>query len=208
MGVNINYTAWVQNQELFQNAYLIVMKHGPKPKKKCENLCFCPLKRKVSYGKLNKIAFGCKFCRICHLGRLSAITIDVLFFSARHSNWSLENNVTLTIKKSAGVDNISAKLLKSCSHDVSGLVNIFFATSTFPSSLKEAQVLPPFKKKETLKKENYRLVSVLPTTSKVYERTIHDQLTEHCDEFEEGSRTTRIGLVNRGKNHCQWTKAS
>ena len=66
---------------------------------------------------------------------------------------------------------------------VSGLVNLSFATSTFPSSLKEAQVLPIFKKKDPLKKENYRPVSVLPSTSKVYERTKHDQLTEHCDNF-------------------------
>ena len=90
-------------------------------------------------------------------------------------------------KKSTGVDDISAKLLKSCSnsftHAVSGLVNLSFATSTFPSSLKEAQVLPLFRKKDPLKKENHRPVIVLPTTSKVYERTIHDQLTEHCDIF-------------------------
>ena len=93
----------------------------------------------------------------------------------------------LNIKRSTGVDNISDKHLKSCSnsfsHAVSGLVTLSFATNTFPSSLKEAQVLPLFKKKDPLKKENYVPVSVLHTTSKVYERTVHDQLTEHCDIF-------------------------
>ena len=45
----------------------------------CENLiCFCPSELKYIHGKLNKIEFCYKFCRICHLGRLPAIIIDVL----------------------------------------------------------------------------------------------------------------------------------
>ena len=48
----------------------------------------------------------------------------------------------------------------------------------FPNSLKQAQVIPIFKKKDPLDKQNYRPVSILPTISKLYERTIHDQLTE------------------------------
>ena len=49
-----------------------------KQRKNCENLYVCPSKRNGIHGKFNKIAFGCKFCRICHLGRLFAIIIDVL----------------------------------------------------------------------------------------------------------------------------------
>ena len=59
----------------------------------CENLCFCPLKRKVTHGKLNKTEFGCRFCRICHLGRLSAIIIDVLYLQKGYLqagwNWNM-----------------------------------------------------------------------------------------------------------------------
>ena len=38
-------------------------------------------------------------------------------------------------------------------------------------------------KKDPLDKQNYRPVSILPTISKLYERTIHDQLTEFFDNI-------------------------
>ena len=80
----------------------------------------------------------------------------------------------LNIKKATGVDNISAKTLKSCapsiSHTVSCLINETFKTSKFPHNLKVGQVLPLHKKKDPLNKENFRPVSILNTTSKIYER--------------------------------------
>ena len=82
MGVQINHTVGGQNEDFcFQNAYLTVMPvetWTTKQRKNCENLYVCPSKRNGIHGKFNKIAFGCKFCRICHLGRLFAIIIDVL----------------------------------------------------------------------------------------------------------------------------------
>ena len=58
----------------------------------------------------------------------------------------------LNVKKSTGVDNISAKLLKACapslSHAVSSLINLSFAKGIFPSRLKNAQVIPLHKKKD------------------------------------------------------------
>ena len=55
------------------------------------------------------------------------------------------------VKKSTGVDNISAKILKACapsfSHTVSSLINLSFAKGTFPRRLKKAQVIPLYKKK-------------------------------------------------------------
>ena len=93
----------------------------------------------------------------------------------------------LNIKKATGVDNISAKIIKACapavSIPISNLINISFRSSEFPAGLKRAQVIPLFKKKDPLNKENYRPVSILPTLSKVYERVMHDQLTEHFDKI-------------------------
>ena len=93
----------------------------------------------------------------------------------------------LNVKKSTGVDNISAKLLKACapslSHAVSSLINLSFAKGIFPSRLKNAQVIPLYKKKDSLNKENYRPVSILPTTSKIFERVIHEQLSEYLDDM-------------------------
>ena len=84
MDVKINHTVSGQNQEIFQNAYLTVMPvetwatSKDIQRRNCENLCFCPSKLNGIYRKWNKLEFGCKFCRICHLGRLAAIIIDIL----------------------------------------------------------------------------------------------------------------------------------
>ena len=85
------------------------------------------------------------------------------------------------------MDSISAKILKACapsfSHAVSSLIKMSFAKGTFPSRLKKAQVIPLYKKKDSLNKENYRPVSILPTTSKIHERVIHEQLSEYLDDM-------------------------
>ena len=39
--------------------------------------------------------------------------------------------------------------------------------------------MPLFKKKDPLNKENFRPVSLLPVISKIYERNMHDQLSDH-----------------------------
>ena len=65
-----------------------------------------------------------------------------------------------------------SQILKACapsfSHTISSLINLSFAKGTFPSRLKKAQVIPLYKKKDSLNKENYRPVSILPTTSKIH----------------------------------------
>ena len=91
----------------------------------------------------------------------------------------------LNAKKATGADNISAKLLKTCaayiSRPISNLVNIAFSKSQFPVGIKVAQVLPLYKKIDPLNKENYRPVSILPTISKNFERSMHDQLSNFMD---------------------------
>ena len=55
-----------------------------------------------------------------------------------------------TVKKVTGTDNISAKILKSCSSSISStiayLANKTFKTCKFRTFMKKAQVLPLFKK--------------------------------------------------------------
>ena len=48
----------------------------------------------------------------------------------------------------------------------------------FPTSLKLADVMPIHKKDERTVKENYRPVSLLPTSSKLLERDMYGQLIE------------------------------
>ena len=88
-------------------------------------------------------------------------------------------------KKATVVDNISAKILKSCVSSVSGTIsnhiNATYKSSKFLSGLKRAQVVPLFKKKDPLNKENFRPVSLLPVISKLYERSMHEQLSDHLN---------------------------
>ena len=47
--------------------------------------------------------------------------------------------------------------------------------STFPGELKKSEVIPVYKKLDPLQKENYRLMSLLPHISKVFEKVIYNQ---------------------------------
>ena len=49
--------------------------------------------------------------------------------------------------------------------------------SSFSKELKLSEVIPVYKKLDLLQKVNYRPVSFLPQVSKVFERTIHKQIT-------------------------------
>ena len=48
--------------------------------------------------------------------------------------------------------------------------------ATFPSELKNADVILVFKKKDRNNVENYRPVSILPNLSKIHGRCLYDQL--------------------------------
>ena len=89
-------------------------------------------------------------------------------------------------KNSTGVDNISAKIIKSCTSSIQDTVaniNITFRKCQFPASLKGAQVVPLHKKNDPLDKEKCRLVGILPIKSTVYERAMHNQLSEFFDNI-------------------------
>ena len=47
--------------------------------------------------------------------------------------------------------------------------------------LKEAQVIPVYKKKDPLHKQNYRPISILPFISKLFEKAINSQLSIHFE---------------------------
>ena len=51
----------------------------------------------------------------------------------------------------------------------------------FHDSLKYARVSPIFKKKDPFDIQNWRPVSILPITSKLFERTLEEQLSNHFE---------------------------
>ena len=102
----------------------------------------------------------------------------------------------LNPKKATTHKNIPPKILKSSSEvTVNVLHRLFNETitqSVFPDNLKLAVVIPVFKKDYPFDKKKYRLVSVSPTISKIYEklmqRQINNYITNHLSPYLCGCR--------------------
>ena len=100
------------------------------------------------------------------------------------------NDVKQVIKdlksnQSVGGD-IPINILKECNFTFSVLadcINTSFENGAFPDCLKEANVTPIFKKDDSLDKENYRPVSILPLLSKIFEKKIYKQLSNYTESF-------------------------
>ena len=88
--------------------------------------------------------------------------------------------------KATGLDTISSKILHLSKDVIMGpttsLVNRMIADGRFPASLKEARVSPVFKKKDPFDVQNYRPISILPITSKIFERALEEQLSEYFEK--------------------------
>ena len=57
------------------------------------------------------------------------------------------------------------------------------ANGEFPHCLKQAEVIPVFKKEEKLDKSNYGPASILPVISKIHERLIYDPMYKYFDQI-------------------------
>ena len=49
--------------------------------------------------------------------------------------------------------------------------------------MKLADITPVFKKKDSLNKQNYRPISVLPSISKIFEKLIQKQINGYINNF-------------------------
>jgi hypothetical protein len=82
----------------------------------------------------------------------------------------------LPTKNSCGFDGVSTKLLKVIEpvilKSLTLLINQVLYSGVFPDKLKIAKVIPIFKKDDPSLFENYRPISLLPTTSKVLENKL------------------------------------
>ena len=59
---------------------------------------------------------------------------------------------------------------------------LFFKGEYFPEELKRSEVIALYKKLDSLKKENYTLVSLLPHVSKIFERIIYKQINTYMED--------------------------
>ena len=88
-------------------------------------------------------------------------------------------------KGTSGYDGISSKILKQCASTVvkplTFICNLSLTTGTFPEKCKLAIVRPIYKKGNHTEMNNYRPVSLLPTVSKVLEKTMLSRLSQHFE---------------------------
>ena len=88
-------------------------------------------------------------------------------------------------KTSSGLDNLSNKVLKLIKEEIAPILKIIInqsiETGIFPEKLKDAKVLPIYKKGDNYLFENYRPISLLSSVSKVFERVMHNQLYNYFD---------------------------
>ena len=78
-------------------------------------------------------------------------------------------------------DNIPTKILKEfkteLSEPLSDMINVSFNEGTIPDFLEVANVIPVHKKGEKLDSDNYEIIFLLSSISKLYEKAMHIRLT-------------------------------
>ena len=86
----------------------------------------------------------------------------------------------MSSKKATRKRDFPAKILKNNINTylskLTILINNCLKKGVFPDDLKLADITPIFKKEDSLNKENYRPVSILPHLSKVFERILYKQI--------------------------------
>ena len=92
----------------------------------------------------------------------------------------------LNVKKSSAFGCIPVAILKNCvdvylAH-LTNSVNHSLQICVFPQKLKQAEVIPLYKKLDQLNKRNYRPVSLLPHSSKIFERIIYKQINSYMKD--------------------------
>ena len=128
---------------------------------------------------------------LCVPGESIDKTISKFTSSTRPSELHLDNvNVnfvrnapkSLKSNKAVGLNKLSACLLKDASDVIApiltGLIDKSFTDGVFPEVWKCAKVTVLFKDGDKSLKDNYRPISILPTISKIMERSAQIQLRQ------------------------------
>ena len=85
-----------------------------------------------------------------------------------------------------GYDNINSKMLKDSKEILAPwlteIINISYEKNIFPDCMKVANIKPIYKENNKEEISNYRPISILPTISKIFERSSTDQLVKFLEQ--------------------------
>ena len=116
---------------------------------------------------------------------------EIFSFPVSSEEEITEEIKNLNINKPTTLNNIPSKVIVEnndiCSPFISKIYNDSIIGGTFPELLKMADVTPAHKKEDPSIKENYRPVSILPSISKIFEKTmykhIYKYMNNHLSEY-------------------------
>ena len=110
-------------------------------------------------------------------------TLPFLSHPDEIANFDFPQHAVALQRFRTGHDGISVKLLMYSSPETRDplilINNQSMLTGIFPGKLKIAKVIPLFTKDDRLNMDNYRLISILPAISKIFQRVVYNQLYEY-----------------------------
>ena len=107
-------------------------------------------------------------------------TFDFQFVSGLHMSKLLQDIASSKAFQKGDIPPIILKANEdTCSMVLTSDVNRCIVNEKFPNNLKNADITPTFKNDDRSFKSNYRPVSILPTLSKLYEKTLYMQIYEY-----------------------------
>ena len=109
-----------------------------------------------------------------------------LFFRPTNRYEVLTHLNNLNAKKAKDIYNFPINIIKSVADLIADplvrIVNNSLSTGVFPEFLKHAKVTPLFKNGHRTDIKNYRPISILPVFDKIFEKIVHERLTEFLDK--------------------------
>lgn len=118
----------------------------------------------------------------------------------------------LESKNSSGLDEIPISIIKKVisliAEPLSFIINQCLLNGIFPDALKDAKVVPIFKKGSKTEILNYRPISILPAISKIFEKIIYKRLYSYLIKFNILTSTQYGFLPNLSTEHAIYNALS
>ena len=108
-------------------------------------------------------------------------------FSQATNDIVLRNVQKLNTKKACQLNDVPTKYVKKFSDVFTPVITDDYtncvAIGIFPECFKIAEVIPTYQKDKPTEKTNYRPISILSNTSKIYERLMHDNMSDYFNDI-------------------------